>query len=113
MKTLISALFLLSFVSMFVVYPLYFYYLNEFGKRISLHHSDVWNRLLERTSGTSLGAAYRALRLSRDGNIDGAKLSSETLRIRRSAVFYLYLGMSLFLIVLAIGLGDSVIQGKY
>ena len=113
MKTAISAIFLLAVCGMFVVYPLYFYFLNEFKNKLKADHSDIWSRLASSNPRSSLQIAYRALQLSKGGKIEDIKISDGVLLARRRAEITLYLGMLLFLVVLGIGLYESVSAGKY
>lgn len=112
MKTLISVIFLLAMCGMFVVYPMYFYFLNEFKNLLASNHSDIWGRLVS-SRKSNLQAAYRALQLSKHGRIENIQLVVAVLVARKRAIITLYLGMFLFFIVLAIGLTESVKVGKY
>lgn len=101
MLTIFKAVFLLALASMFIVYPLYFFRLSAFGMII---RQEVPAGL---TGGFGLSAAFRALMRVKDGKLDGVALSSAALRSHSSVKKLLYLGASLFLIVLFIGLADS------
>ena len=111
MSTFISAIFLLCLAGIFIVYPMYFYFLYEFKKLLNRNHPEVWSHLGSKKS--DLQTTYRALHLSKSGNIDHIQLAAEVLVVRKWAVRSLYVGMSLFLVVLAIGLFESVKVGKY
>lgn len=112
MKILMSVIFLLAVCGMFVVYPMYFYFLNEFKNLLASNHPDIWNRLVS-SNKPSIQAAYRALQLSKHGKIENIQLSVAVLMARKRAIVALYLGVFLFLIVLAIGLAESVSVSKY
>lgn len=105
MPIIFKILFLGSLISMVVVYPMYFLALSSFGKIMRRDHSD----LLGQDSG-SFPDAYRILQKVQDGRLAGVQLSPDALSAYSTARKLLYLGAALFLVVLFIGLADSVIS---
>lgn len=105
MSALISLVFLMSLVTMVFVYGMYFFDLSAFGKIMVRDHSElVGARCL------SLGDSYRILQAVKGGRLAGSELSSEALRAHVRAKRLLYMGASLFLVVLVIGLADAVLS---
>lgn len=105
-------IFLLTLIGMLVVYPLYFYFLNEFKAALIRDHAEIWAGLSQYRHSSALQVAYRALQLSRGGRIDGVPLSQDSIVARRKAAAFLYAGVFFFLLILGIGLWDSVKMGK-
>lgn len=108
MKTIIGALFIAAIAGMLVVYPMYFMALNEFKKKLIELNMDALKMLPGHRSKIDLRVAYQAIEASREGHIGGIRLCDEVMSSRRKAVKFLYIGMALFMIVLAIGLTDSI-----
>lgn len=105
MLIIFNILFLVFLASMVVVYPLYFLELSHFRKIMRRDHSD----LLEQDS-EDLADAYRILQKVKHGRLDGVQLSNDALSAYVLARKLLYLGTALFLLVLLIGLTDSVLS---
>lgn len=102
MPIVFKAIFLLSFGSMAIVYLLYYIELSAFRRMILQHHPS----LMQADGG--LSAAYKVMRSIKDGELDGFKLVPEANLTSLRAKKLLYAGMVLFLIVLGIGLVDSI-----
>lgn len=112
MKALMGSIFLLSLAAMFVVYPMYFFMLNEFKKKLAEQHPQLWDSLRRAKAYSELQCAYAALGKIKEGEFEGVAISASVMKLRNSAVMLLYSGMVLFMVVLGIGLVDSVLQGK-
>lgn len=97
MPTVLKAVFLLAFASMFIVYPLYFVELSAFGKLIRSEHPAL-----------EVKGNYLSLMRVSNGELDGVKLSAAALKAGALAKRWLYVGMSLFSVVLLVGLADSI-----
>jgi hypothetical protein len=108
MKAMIGATFMLATLGMVVVYPMYFYALNEFKKKFIEMNKDAWEKFSNQRRGIGVQNAYQALEASRQGQIEGIRLCNEVMAARKRAVKLLYVGMSLFMIVLIIGLVESI-----
>lgn len=110
MKAVIGAIFICAIFGMLIVYPMYFYALNEFKRKLIGLNQEAWERLSKRHFGIGVQSAYQALQLSRNGHIGDVQLCAEVMAARSRAVRLLYAGISLFMIVLGIGLTESVIS---
>lgn len=104
-------IFLLVLIGMLVCYPAYFYMLHEFKVRLLQDHPDVWRNRAQGEFSTSLQFVYRALSAVRDGRLDGVTLSERVVASHRVANGLLYAGMVFFLMLLFLGLYDSVWGG--
>ena len=96
---------LISLASMVVVYPMYFFELSGFGKIMRRDHSDLLGG-----GGNNLTDAYGILHKVKGGKLDGVTLSPEAVLAHSRAKRLLYLGATLFLVVLFIGLTDAVLS---
>lgn len=101
-------IFLLAILAMVLVYPAYFYMLNEFRQRLMQDHPMLWEARRTRALGRSLQVAYMALRDVNQGELDGVRLSERVSSSHRLATILLYTGMTLFMAVLFVGLYDAV-----
>ncbi len=90
---------------MVVVYPMYFLELSGFGKIMRRDHSDLLDG-----GGNNLAGAYGILHKVRDGQLDGTTLSPEAAIAHSRTKKLLYLGATLLLVVLFIGLTDAVLS---
>jgi len=95
-----------------LVYPTYFWYLNEFRRVLVRDHEEVWRSLRSSTYGADVQVAYRALQLSGKGSIDGIELSEDARVVRGRTVKLLYIGVMLFMTFLGIGLFDAFSAGN-
>lgn len=109
MKAVIGAFFLAAILGMVIVYPMYFLALNEFKKKLIELNKDAWEILPGRQMRMDLQTAYQALEASRKGQIGGIRLCDEVMAARQKAVRLLYAGLFLFMVVLAIGLTESIL----
>lgn len=105
MNTFFNLLFLLSLGSMVIVYPMYFFSLSDFGKAILRDHPSLLG-----LGGANLNESYRLLQSVKAGQLSGVPLSAEALAAYSRAKRLLYVGATLFLIVLFIGLTDSLLS---
>jgi hypothetical protein len=105
MSIFFKILFLVSLASMVVVYPMYFLELSGFGKIMRRDHSDLLDG-----SGNNLAGAYRILHKVKSGQLDGVTLSPEAALAHSRTKRLLYLGATLFLVVLFVGLTDAVLS---
>lgn len=112
MGAVVSFIFLISMAGMFLAGVLYFYFLFEFKSRLMTDCREGWSRFSAGKVASGLQLAYQALQHSKDGQLAGLPLSKKAVASRKMAVLLLYTTMILFLVVLSIGLLDSVIQGK-
>ncbi|WP_394696143.1 hypothetical protein [Pseudoxanthomonas japonensis] len=105
MNTVISAIFLVVLLAMVLVYPMYFIALSSFGKIMARDHADLVGR-----QRPSLNESYGLLGKVKAGHIGDAPLSPDAARAHTSARRLLYVGMSLFMAVLFIGLADAMVS---
>lgn len=105
MSTLISLIFLLALAAMVLVYPMYFISLSAFGKIMVRDHSDLVGQ-----QRLSLRDSYKFLQSVKAGRLGDRQISSDAAIAHTSAMRLLYAGMSLFMVVLLIGLTDAVIS---
>ena len=105
MSTFASIILLITFAAMAVVYPMYFIELSAFGKIMVRDHSSLVGQ-----QRLSLGESYKLLQSLRAGRIGDSHLSPDALLAHSRAKKLLYLGMSLFMIVLFMGLTDAVLS---
>ena len=105
MSTLTSFIFLTALAAMIVVYPLYFIELSTFGKVMAREHPDLVDG-----RRPDLAGAYRLLRRVKAGKLGHAPLSPDAALAHARVTRCLYIGMSLFMVVLFIGLTDAVIS---
>lgn len=110
MKTLVGAIFICAIFGMLIVYPMYFYALNQFKRKLIELNQEAWGRLPKRYSNLGVQSAYQALQVSRNGHIGDVQLCAEVMAARSRAARLLYVGITLFMIVLGIGLTESVIS---
>ncbi|MCU1016022.1 hypothetical protein ACNPM2_12855 [Stenotrophomonas geniculata] len=105
-----SWLFLLSILGIIIFYPAYFYFLHEFKVRLERDHPELSRR---KRPGVSLEfeGAYQRLRAVNRGRLDGVILSKSVCDSHRLASRFLYLGMTSFMVLLMLGLYDSVWGG--
>ncbi|HFF3760015.1 hypothetical protein I5U56_09690 [Stenotrophomonas maltophilia] len=100
-------LFLVSIVGILIFYPAHFYFCTEFKMRLRRDHPELSARSL-----ASFDTTYRQLRAVREGRLDGVLLSKDVCDSHRLASRFLHLGMTSFMILLAVGLCDSVWGGN-
>ncbi|HDS1123189.1 TPA: hypothetical protein QDZ60_000447 [Stenotrophomonas maltophilia] len=100
-------LFLFSIVWILIFYPAHFYFCTEFKMRLRRDHPELSGRSL-----ASFDTTYRQLRAVREGRLDGVLLSKDVCDSHRLASRFLHLGMISFMILLAVGLCDSVWGGN-
>jgi len=105
MNTLISSIFLLALAAMAITYPMYFLELSTFGKIMVRDHSDLVGQ-----HSLNLGDSYKFLQGVKAGRIGDTQLSPEALLAHIRAKRLLYIGMSLFMVVLFIGLTQAVLS---
>ncbi len=105
-----SWLFLISILGIIICYPAYFYFLHEFEARLKRDHLELCGRKGPRASWAFEGA-YKRLRAVKGGRLDGVVLSKSVCDSHRLASQFLYLGMTFFLMLLMLGLYDSVWGG--
>ena len=105
-----SWLFLLSILGIIIFYPAYFYLLHEFKVRLERDHPE----LSRQTSGSFLAfeGAHQRLRAVKRGRLDGVILSKSVCDSHRLASLFLYSGMTSFMVLLMLGLYDSVWGGS-
>jgi hypothetical protein len=111
MNAIFSAIALMCFCGMLVIYPMYFFALNDFKNKLIEHEASAWNGIPDSRTPSAVGRAYLALRLSKGGRIGDIVLCDEVLAARRTAVRLLYAGMICFMLFLSIGLGDAIQNG--
>jgi hypothetical protein len=104
MSIFFKILFLVSLASMVVVYPMYFLELSGFGKIMRRDHSELIG------GSGNLADAYGILYKVKSGQLDGVTLSSEAALAHSRTKRWFYLGATLFLVVLFIGLTDAVLS---
>lgn len=100
-------LFLVSIVGILIFYPAHFYFCTEFKMRLRRDHPELSGRSL-----ASFDTTYRQLRAVREGRLDEVLLSKDVCDSHRLASRFLHLGMTSFMILLAVGLCDSVWGGN-
>ena len=105
MPIFFKILFLVSLASMVVVYPMYFLELSGFGKIMRRDHFDLLDG-----GGNNLAGAYEILHKVKSGQLDGVTLSPEAALAHSRARRLLYLGATLFLVVLFTGLTDAALS---
>lgn len=105
MSTLTTAIFLTALAAIIVVYPLYFIELSTFGKVLARDHPDLVGG-----RRPDLAGAYRLLRRVKNGKLGDASLSPDAALAHSRATRCLYIGMTLFMVALFIGLTDAVIS---
>jgi hypothetical protein len=105
MSTLTSLIFLFALAAMAIVYPMYFVDLFAFGKIMVRDHSGLVGQ-----QRLSLGDSYKLLQSIRAGRLGDTPLSSEALLAHSRAKRLLYIGASLFMVFLFIGLTDAVLS---
>ncbi|HDS1675986.1 TPA: hypothetical protein QEL58_001506 [Stenotrophomonas maltophilia] len=103
----INWLFLFSIVGILIFYPAHFYFCTEFKMRLRRDHPELSGRGL-----ASFDTTYRQLRAVREGRLDGVLLSKDVCDSHRLASRFLHLGMISFMILLVVGLCDSVWGGN-
>ena len=111
MNILASILFLGALAGMLISYPMYFLELHVFAKRLQSHHPEAWARysLVSTTVPTNrMHFAYKALRDVRAGKIAGEPLHAEVRGSHLMATRLLYVGLTCFLVLLFVGLTDSL-----
>lgn len=105
-----SWLFLLSILGIIIFYPAYFYLIHEFKVRLERDHPELSRRKRPGVSWAFEGAHQR-LRAVKRGRLDGVILSKSVCDSHRLASLFLYLGMTSFMVLLMLGLYDSVWGG--
>lgn len=100
-----NILFLVSLASMVVVYPMYFFELSGFGKVMRRDHPELLG-----AGDNNLADVYGILNKVKGGQLGGTTLSPEAALAHSRAKRLLYLGATLFLVVLFIGLTDAVLS---
>lgn len=105
MSTLLSSAFLLAFIAMALTYPMYFLELSAFGKIMTRDHPDLVGQ-----QPLSLSDSYRLLQRVQSGRFGGIQLSAEALLAHKRTKRLLYIAMSLFMVVLFIGLAEAVLS---
>jgi len=104
-NTFISVIFLSALAAMVVVAPMYFFDLSLFGKVMVRDHGDLVGR-----HRLSLSDAYGYLRKIRGGQLGEVPLSPDAKLAHARATKFLYVAMSLFMMVLLIGLADAMLS---
>ncbi len=105
MSTLASIIFLSAIAAMVIAYPMYFIELHAFGRIMARDHPDLVGQ-----QSPDLGGSYKLLQRVKSGQIGALDLSPEALLSHASAKRLLYLGSSLFMVVLFMGLTDAVLS---
>ena len=105
MSTLISLIFLLALAAMVFVYPMYFISLSDFGRIMVRDHSDLVGQ-----KRLSLSDSYKFLQSVKTGRFGDRQISADAVLAHTSAKRLLYVGLSLFMTVLFIGLIGAVIS---
>ena len=105
MSTLTNIIFLSAVAAMVIVYPMYFIELHAFGKIMARDHPDLVGQ-----QSPDLGGSYKLLQSVKSGQIGASPLSPDALLSHASAKRLLYLGLSLFMVVLFMGLTDAVLS---
>ena len=105
MSTLTNIIFLSAVAAMVIVYPMYFIELHAFGKIMARDHPDLVGQ-----QSPDLGGSYKLLQSVKSGQIGASLLSPDALLSHASAKRLLYLGLSLFMVVLFMGLTDAVLS---
>lgn len=105
MNTVVSGIFLMALLAMVFVYPMYFIALSSFGRVLVRDHADLVGR-----QRLSVHEAYGFLGKIKAGHIGDAPLSPDAARAHAGARRLLYVGMSLFMVVLFIGLADAMVS---
>lgn len=100
--------FLLGLIGMVFSYPAYFFFLFEFKRLLKRDHPEIWSQRGGVAMMGELQVAYKALRDVKGDLLDGVHLSGEVVSAHRAATILLHVGLSLFLIVLFLGLFESV-----
>jgi len=90
---------------MALTYPMYFLELSAFGKIMVRDHSDLVGQ-----QPLNLSDSYKFLQHVKAGRIGDTQLSSEALLAHTRAKRLLYIGISLFMVFLFIGLTDAVLN---
>lgn len=110
MKTAIQAMFLLAIVGMPIIYLMYFFALNDFKNKLIALNKEAWDRFVGMGASQNLENAYRALQQASTGQLAGVALCDEVMLARKEAARLLYVGMTLFMLVLAFGLTEAVLH---
>ena len=112
MNSFFGLVLLAALLSMIIVYPMYFLELSNFKKIILRDHSDLIKSSLTvgRSADIDMGDAYKILQRVKDNHLDGVVLSPDAVTSSKYAKRLLYLGMSLFMLVLFLGLAESLIS---
>jgi len=112
MNAFFGLVFLAAFLSMVIVYPMYFLELSNFKKIILRDHADLIRSslIVGKSSDIDMGDAYKILQRVKDNHLDGVVLSPDAATSSKYAKRLLYLGMSLFMLVLFLGLAESLIS---
>lgn len=114
MDLLLTWLFLISMPSAFLATIAYFFALSEFRQAVIRDQPAAWEAAMaqQRTIvRSSFQVAYQLLRDSAGGTLEGRPLTEDVRRARRSASFWLYTGMGLFLVFLLSALLRDAIHG--
>ncbi|RYE02117.1 MAG: hypothetical protein EOP50_00845 [Sphingobacteriales bacterium] len=104
MSTLANILFLAALASMVIVYPMYFIELHAFWKIMARDHPELVGQ-----PDPNLGDAYKLLQRVKSGRIGTLQLSPQAAISHSSAKRLLYIGASLFMVVLFMGVTDAVL----
>ena len=105
MSTLANIVFLSALAAMVIIYPMYFIELHAFGKIMVRDHPDLVGQ-----QNPDLSSSYKLLQRVKAGQIGALQLSPDALLSHASAKRLLYLGSSLFMVVLFMGLTDAVLS---
>jgi hypothetical protein len=105
MSTLISLVFLLALAAMALVYPMYFLELSAFGKIMARDHSALVG-----PKRLSFGDSYKVLQRIRAGQLGSTQLSPDAQLAHSRTKRLLYIGASLFMLFLFIGLTGAVLS---
>ena len=103
MQTLLTTVVALAFPAGFVAAAMYFVSLNNFGRILESEHPQIIPQLRESNvlPRTRLALSYKVLSQVKDGAFHDVRLSQAVVDACSSAKRLLYIGMSLFLVVLA------------
>jgi hypothetical protein len=103
-----NLIYLMVMLGMLITYPAYFYMLHEFKTRLCQDHPEIWRNRAQGHYSASLQIAYKALRGVQNGRLDGVLLSDRVAASHQIATSFLYSGMLCFLVLVLLGLYDSI-----
>lgn len=105
MPVIFKSIFLVSLAAMAIAYPMYFIELSSFGKIMRRDHPNLLGR-----GGNNFADTYGILHKVKNGQLDGVTLSPDAALAHSRTKKLLYLGATLLLVVLFIGLTDAVLS---